>query len=58
MEFQTMRNILIFPITDEEIIDELKKIILTEKCESVGGIKLICLQLAIERVLKNPNPQG
>ena len=50
-----MRNILQYPITDQEIIETLERALEAERAkELIGGIEMICLNRAIERVKKYP----
>lgn len=50
-----MRNTLIYPITDEEIIQTLQRVLDQESAKQlVGGTQMLCLQRAIERIRKYP----
>lgn len=55
-----MRNLSIYPITDEEIIGALehaKARVLDEydRYGECGGIEAVCLDEAIKRIRENPN---
>ena len=50
-----MRNISEYPITDQEIIDQLQQLLDIELASmSIGGMTALLLTRAIERIKNNP----